>query len=80
MSDPNDSHKESRPYPRFVPYIQIAMGMIQPDYVYINHFLREPEEDKQEVSIVSVNSSQPTIAISSLDPKTIQIHFHSRKD
>lgn len=71
-------------------YIQVSMGMIHPDYVYINHFLHEHNEEnfkheenlseeEMEISISSVKSLNANPKETKVE-KVMQVHFHSRKD
>lgn len=71
-------------------YIQVSMGMIHPDYVYINHFLHERDEDnskdvkclpekEKDASILSVKSLHDQSGQTKMD-RPINIYFHSRKD
>lgn len=60
--------------PKYLPYSQMAMGMIQPEWIFMSHLFEDREEEEPEVSRLS-NASV-------LDKKEakIQIHFHARQE
>lgn len=71
-------------------YIQVSMGMIHPDYVYINHFLHERNEEISK-HVKSESKEERQTSISSIKEfhtnsekgealKGIQVHFRSRKE
>jgi hypothetical protein len=63
------------PWPKYLPYIPLAMGMIQPEWTQLNH-LFEKKEEGEETKTVSHQTTQPLPETHSPE---IQIHFHSRK-
>lgn len=66
-------HGKESSWPKFLPYTPVAMGMIQPEWIYMSHFFEDEEEAEAEpVSLVP--SPPPTPS-----PPEIRIHFHSRK-
>ncbi|SFX69675.1 hypothetical protein SAMN04487866_11830 [Thermoactinomyces sp. DSM 45891] len=56
------------------PHIQLSMGMIDPDYVHINHFLQNPEDDTEESSVQDLKKEEDKHS-----PR-IQVHFRSRQE
>jgi hypothetical protein len=70
----SDQEKEV-PWPKYLPYTSIAMGMIQPEWTHLNHFF-EKKEEVEEMKLASHQTTQPLAEIPSLE---IRIHFHSRK-
>ncbi|TCW40924.1 hypothetical protein [Laceyella sacchari] len=65
-------------HPRFLPYTQVAMGMIQPEWIFMNHFFER--EDMEEEQLDSTTLSISTIPPSETEKKAIQIHFHARRE
>ncbi|SDZ17463.1 hypothetical protein [Thermoactinomyces sp. DSM 45892] len=56
------------------PHIQLSMGMIDPDYVHINHFLQDPKDDTE------ASTAQETKEEGDKHSPHIQVHFHSRQE
>ncbi|MDQ0417102.1 hypothetical protein J2Z48_001274 [Croceifilum oryzae] len=54
------------------PHLQLSMGMIDPDYVHINHFLQETEDELDVSPIQEVKEEEAS-------PR-IQVRFHSRQE
>lgn len=66
-------------WPKYLPYTPIAMGMIQPEWMYMSHFFEEDEtENEAVVSTVPVGGSTSDSVPSPPQPP-IQINFRSRK-
>jgi hypothetical protein len=64
-------------HPRFLPYTQVAMGMIQPEWIFMNHFFeRDMEEEQLDSTTLSISTTSP----SETEKKAIQIHFHARRE
>ncbi|TCP66459.1 hypothetical protein [Baia soyae] len=55
------------------PHIQLSMGMIDPDYVHINHFLQNPEDGTEVLLLQEVEKKEDALP-------SIQVHFHSRRE
>jgi hypothetical protein len=64
-------------HPRFLPYTQVAMGMIQPEWIFMNHFFER--EDMEEEQLDSTTLSISTTS-GKTEKKAIQIHFHARRE
>ncbi|MBA4601681.1 hypothetical protein [Thermoactinomyces mirandus] len=65
--------KESDHRFRYLPYTQISMGMIQPEWIFMTHlFEREEEEEKNPVT-TTISQAPPA------QHRNIQINFRPRK-
>jgi hypothetical protein len=42
-----ESDKKKTGWPRYLPYTPVAMGMIQPEWVFMSHFFDDEEEDHE---------------------------------
>lgn len=57
------------PWPKYLTYLPLSMGMIQPEWFYMHHFIKERAENSAQN--ISIPQSPPT--------PPVQIHFRSRK-
>lgn len=76
MSDQSDEKKPV--WPKYLPYTAIAMGMIQPEWMYMSHFFEEEEEETEETAELSTPSSASDKPLDKTPKPAIQIHFRSR--
>lgn len=68
---PQSSKKSHKP-PRYLSFLSLSMGMIQPEWLFMSHFFDDPPETDSKDSSITPNSSP------SQNP-SIRIHFRSRK-
>ncbi|MBA4548855.1 hypothetical protein H1R82_04425 [Thermoactinomyces intermedius] len=40
--------KPSDTWPKYLPYTQVAMGMIQPEWLFMSHFFEDREEEEEQ--------------------------------
>ncbi|MBA4494590.1 hypothetical protein ACFO25_12690 [Paenactinomyces guangxiensis] len=73
MSNHSDDKKPA--WPKYLPYTPIAMGMIQPEWMYMSHFFEEDDEEEGDPAIASVPQVRPA---SARVQHEIQINFRPR--
>lgn len=59
---------QSESWPKYLPYTQVAMGMIQPEWLFMSHFFENQEEEDGK-------KSPP----SDIPPHKVRINIRSRK-
>ncbi|SEM99281.1 hypothetical protein [Lihuaxuella thermophila] len=75
MSDPSEEKKPV--WPRYLPYTPIAMGMIQPEWMYMSHFFEDEEEEMEEATSPQVITASGKSPPGPAKPD-IRINFRAR--
>jgi hypothetical protein len=70
----NSTDDKSKIWPKYMPYTSLAMGMIQPEWLFMSHFF----DDEEEPDLIPVDTSSLTVQPVSISRPTIQIHFRPR--
>ncbi len=63
--------------PRFLSFLSLSMGMIQPEWLYMSHFFHDPPSENAPTNSSSIRLVPTTHTSPSDTP--IQIHFRPRK-
>lgn len=73
----NNSNSKKTPWPKYLPYTPIAMGMIQPEWIFMSHFFEENEVESSATKKLQPQQSisSPTLPTSS----PIRISIRPRK-
>ena len=59
---------QSESWPKYLPYTQVAMGIIHPEWLFMSHFFEDPEDGAEK-------ESQPP----AYEPRNIRINIRSRR-
>ncbi len=59
--------------PGYLPYTQLAMGMIQPEWIFMTHLFRREEEVRESPASAAISQAPPA------EQHGIQINFRPRK-
>lgn len=65
--------KESNQRFEYLPYTQLAMGMIQPEWIFMTHLFEREEEKKGSSASATISQAPPA------EQHGIQINFRPRK-
>lgn len=65
--------KESKQHPGYLPYTQLAMGMIQPEWIFMTHLFEREEEEKDSSASAAISQAPPA------EQHGIQINFRPRQ-
>ncbi|MFC7442906.1 hypothetical protein [Laceyella putida] len=67
-------------HPKYLPYTQVAMGMIQPEWIFMSHFFEDEEEEQPEAVCLSAIPTASPATVMDKKETEIQIHFHARQE
>jgi len=73
----DESNEKKQPWPKYLPYTPVAMGMIQPEWMFMSHFF---DDDDAEAPLADPALPPKPASPPTLPPApSIRIHIRPRK-